>query len=110
MFGNDLPFFRTQGKSRTNSAALSHSNRGHEPESDFSRRYRTWTGFARFEDFASQSPAHAAASYRALGGKSLDRSLRRERAICAHRRSCARIAKTSSPRIRSEVDWIRGIV
>ena len=65
---NDLQIFRTQGKPGTDSTALSHGDRWHQPKSDFSRRHRTWVGGARIESLVAQSLADAAACHRSLGG------------------------------------------
>ena len=78
MSRNDLPTFWSQSEPGTDSAALSHGDRWHEPESDFSRRDRTWAWRrAPLKISHAQSPAHAVASDRALGGQPLDRALRR---------------------------------
>ena len=54
---NDLPTLWSQGKPGTDSTALSHGDRWHQPKSDFSGRHRTWVGGASIENLAPQSPA-----------------------------------------------------
>ena len=73
---NDLPTFRSQSKPGTDSTALSHGDRWHQPKSDFSGCHRTWVGGASIENLTPQSPADAASSNSALGGQPLDRALR----------------------------------